>query len=328
MEGSVDVACDMARAAAEAGCWGFKVQLLRPETIATADAPLYWDGAATDQRASFTTAGLIDYDAWMPVKRTCDEWGLEFLATPFDLEAVDALERIGCRYVKIASGDITNVPLLRRVAESQRLEHVILSTGAATVPEIDRAIYLIGGADKLASLMACSLIYPTEDGDANLARIEALRFHFPGLCDRLGYSDHTQGTQAGLAAAALGASWLEKHYTAGGDPAVVPDHAMALDPDEMRRYVEGAQVGASFRGVADISPNRLEEAARYGARRRLVWTRTLNAGAVVQPGDVIALRPGPVEDVVGAEEYDGVIYSPITRGVKAGAPVLRSELCR
>ena len=115
MLASVPVAIDQAYRAAHAGAWGYKTQLLKPGAIASPDAPKYWThGPGDNQREAFTRAGLLDYGAWREVKWACDDFGIEFLATPFDLDALDALEEIGVNVYKIASGDITFRPLLEK----------------------------------------------------------------------------------------------------------------------------------------------------------------------------------------------------------------------
>ncbi len=159
MEGDIDIAIKMAVDAADAGAWGFKVQFLRPETIATSDAPKYWTDSfgTTNQRDAFDLAGCIHYDEWQPVVDACNDNGINFLATPFDLDAVDALEGYGCSRFKIASGDITYLPLLKRIGETRGT--AILSTGASTLIEVrDALACLINAGISEVALLACSLI--------------------------------------------------------------------------------------------------------------------------------------------------------------------------
>lgn len=286
MNGSVDRAISMAQAAARAGCAGYKVQLLDPEKIAAPTAPLYWsdDFGTHTQRAAFTKAGLIDYSAWGDVKAACDDFGITFFATPFDLPAVDALENLGVELYKVASGDITYTPLLQRIAETKK--PVILSTGASELGEVWDALGWLEPCEVIP--LACNLAYPTGPGDANLARIATLKVLY-GLA---GYSDHTTGVLTALGAAALGACVLEKHYTWDRTAPDVADHAMALDPDGMKRYVEAANLGVELRGSGELCANPSERAAHHGARRSVCAARDLRAMTALAAEDLICLRPG------------------------------------
>ena len=295
--GDVALAIHMAGAAKDAGAWGFKVQLLKPETIAAADAPKYWndDYPSKNQREAFTLAGLVDYGAWREVKEACDEIGIVFFATPFDLEAVDALHQIGVTHFKVASGDLTYKALIETCHATGG--QVILSTGAAYQIEITRALCWAPHA----TLLACTLSYPTPLAAAHLARIDSLHHAFPGT--PVGYSDHTSHNGTALAAAALGASMIEVHYTHDKTAGDVPDHAMALDPEGLAAYVAHAQTGALLRGSRDLVPCSVEDRARHGARRSAHATRDLLAGETVGETDVVFLRPdGPIQpwhEVVG-----------------------------
>ena len=309
-QGQVDLAIRMAGAAHDAGAWGFKTQLLTPEKIAAPDAPKYWDDGfgTTNQREAFTRAGLVDYGAWSAVKEACDEIGIAFFATPFDLDAVWTLAEMGVKHFKIASGDLTYRDLILACAGSGA--EVILSTGAAHQDEIDRALEWAPDA----TILACTLSYPTPLTSAHLARIDALKARYRWT--RVGYSDHTSHPATALAAAAMGADMLEVHYTHDQNADDVPDHAMAVDPDGLLRYCEAAHVGATLRGDGTLAPRPEELRARQGARRSAHATRDLPAGHVLTLGDVEWLRPeGPIEPW---QPYVGLT---LAGSVRAGEPV-------
>lgn len=300
MEGSVGRALQMVSDAADAGAWGIKVQLLRPETIATADAPKYWDddlGTAT-QREAFTAAGLIDYDRWRPVRNAARLCRMAFVATPFDLAAVEALESIDVDAYKIASGDLLYAPLLDAVVDTGR--PILLSTGAAWADEIEAAVEHLLERDPSVRyrlvLLACSLVYPTPANEANVGRVSRLgemiaEYGWRGA--KVGYSDHTTVTHTARDAAAAGALVLEKHYTYRDASGPVADHGMAVDPDGLAAVVSAADRGAAIRGDSRLIPTDAEERARVGARRGLYLVRPVAAGAVARPDDVAALRPAP-----------------------------------
>lgn len=319
MEGSADDAVFMAECARDAGCTGFKVQVLSPDTLVTRDAPTYWGDPGT-QHASFERSGVVPRGAWAEVKDACDAMGIEFLGTPFDVHAVDLLlGDLGCGYVKVASGDVSNVELLEAVRRYPRA-HVILSTGACTLREVSVAVRVFLGMEDLSylTLLACTLSYPTADEDAELGRVDALRAEFPGAS--VGYSDHTLGTDTALALGAMGVTTLEKHFTTRPDGELVPDHAMALSPDEMSRYVERFTRGRSLRGSGQLGPLPAELPARQGARRSVFFARDVRAGQVITAADVVMLRPRRA-DALAAEEWGLVAGSTAMRDHSAGEPV-------
>ena len=313
MLASVPVAIDQAYRAHHAGAWGYKTQLLKPGAIASPDAPKYWThGPGDTQREAFTHAGLIDYGSWREVKWACDDFGIEFLATPFDLSAVDALEDIGVSYYKIASGDITYRQLIESVA--QTLKPIILSTGAAFSSEIERALGWCGRVPVI--LLACNLAYPTSPHDANMGRIETLRHVFP-QCE-VGWSDHVSLASSGLAAGALGSVMNEVHYTLDKHAPDCADNAMALDPAGLAEYVTASNLGEKLRGSTELAPNVSEEPARYGARRSLCAARDIARGVTLTADDLVALRPG---DGIPPYLLDQMVGTITKRPIPAGTQV-------
>lgn len=228
---------------------------------------------------------MLPPDAWKDLAEACQEIGVGFLSSPFDLESVDLLVEAGAEAFKLASGEITHKQLLERVAET-RLP-VFLSTGASTWDEISQAVRWLHPCD--VTFLACSLAYPCADEDAQLGRIATLASRY----ERVGFSDHTTRTDTALAAVVAGAVFVEKHCTLdpSGD---VPDDRMALDPVRLRQYVAYAQLGEKMRGSGMLSPTDAELAARAGARRSLHAARTIPKGVRFCPDDFVCLRPaGP-----------------------------------
>lgn len=323
MKGSIEVAHRQVDAAAGAGCWGWKTQLLTPERIAAPCTPRYWShGKELDQRDAFTTAGLIPYAAWQEVADHALEVGLTFVATPFDLEAVDVLARMGAT-MKVASGDLTNVALLRACAATGR--PLIVSTGAATDFEVDAAINLVwdtapaGPGFDGTVWLACSLVYPCPPRAAHVARVRTLAGCVPWP-DSAGYSDHVGTPDTAMVATAAGATMLEVHATLDpGDGMVCADDAMALDPDRLAAYVDAANRAALLLGSPLLEPDPLELPARRGARRSLFWTTDLAPGAVVTAGHLEALRPAGAG--ADASQWDRVVGGVLRLAVRAGDPV-------
>ena len=325
IRGDVAVAIEAVEAFARAGATAIKFQLLDPERIATADAVSYWQtGPPVGQRESFGRSGMIAYDKWAPVKEACDRVGVKFGATPFDLEAVDALDKLEPDFIKIASGDITWEDLCVAVARTDR--DMMLSTGAATVAEIDNAVHWMewatGGAE--LTVLACSLAYPTPIQDAGLARIQQLWDLF-GL--NVGYSDHTVETGTGYAAVLAGAEVLEKHCSLSKGSEVVPDDAMALSPVEFVAYANGAKAAVDMLGDGRLEPMESEMAARVGARRAARWARDLPPGWQVMKGDFTYLRPDPSGDGESLQLADDALDRGrrTARAVTAGRVVMADD---
>ena len=312
MQGSVELAIRMAHDAHQAGAYGFKTQLLKPDTIAAPGAPLYWDDrfGTKNQREAFRLAGLVDYGAWSAVKEACDDIGIVFFATPFDLEAVEVLHGMGVQHYKVASGDLTYRDLIRACYATGG--EVILSTGAAYEQEIVRALEWAPDA----TLLACTLSYPTPYHAAHLARITALQKLTPSV----GYSDHTSWKYTALAAAALGAEMLEVHYTHDRTADDVPDHAMALDPAGLSEYCTAAWAGHILRGHGTLAPCQEELRARDGARRSAHAAFSFPAGHVLTPEDYLWVRPnGPVQpwqDLAGKTLMESVTAGHQIRNVR------------
>lgn len=327
-KGNVEYVTKALVAARDAGCWAGKVQLLQPETIAQPSAALYWDErrpGIRDQRASFATVGCLDYDATAKLLEIAAAVGIELVATPFDLEAVDVMARAGMRWCKIASGDITNRPLVEAAGKAFP-EGVILSTGAADDAEIEEAIAWIGTP---WAVLACTLAYPTDADDAELARIPAvqrlLADRAPGA--HVGYSDHTHASATAGYAVAAGARVLEKHFTLDRADGSVPDNAFAVDPVDMTAYVAAADAAARLLGSGRLRPIPVEGPARIGARRAICAAHDLPAGHRINAEDLVMLRPA-VDGSFAPKDAHRVTGATTVCAIEAGNVIEPSALVR
>lgn len=303
MEGDVDRAVSMVGQVADTGAWGFKVQMLDPDRIVSTSAPNYWnDPRGVTQHESFTRSGCIPHDGWGPVRQACWDAGVAFVATPFDHVAVTHLATLRPDAIKVASGDLTNPPLLRACAGMAAHLGVplIVSTGAATEHELDAAVHDVAKAGNPPTVwLACSLVYPTPPEDANLARIDTVGRVVSAWGDAgldpdpwVGYSDHTILTySAGVAGAVMGAVLLEKHYT-DGHAVNTPDNDMAVDQQGLVEYVHGATIGAALRGSPELEPTDAEQPARRGASRSVHVVAPVRKGEVITADHLAVLRPG------------------------------------
>jgi len=323
MRGDVGLAVEMVHAFAEAGATHFKVQMIDPMRLATLMAGSYWQtGPKVTQRKQFYDNGIIPHDGWDKVRAACDDARVAFVATPFDLGAVEALKYLDPSAVKIASGDITFTPLLRAVGNLGK--RVFLSTGASRPEEITAAVVAIVKADPMTFSMitplACTLAYPCPMDCAKLHRIRSIRESLQSLWSfDVGYSDHTTEAITAFAAVAAGATVLEKHVTPYPAPTrrddhTVPDDLMGLGVKEFARYVKFAKDAERLLGNNIYAPP--ESESRIGARRAARFARDLPAGHVVRDDDVTYLRPDPDGDGASIRLAQSV---PTTRvAVKAG----------
>lgn len=328
MKGSIDVAHQQVDVAADAGAHAFKTQLLNPVTIARRDADTYWahGRSVSGQQEAFGRAGLIDYRAWDDVAAHAWERSMVFVATPFDLPAVDRLKAMRSDVVmKVASGDLTNVPLLRAVAQATGNGIMIVSTGAARDNEVQDAEVTLLDAGKPGLRifwLACTLAYPTLPEDANLARMATLRERVGS--DLIGYSDHVGTPLSAACATAAGARTLEVHTTLNpGEVTDCPDDFLALGPDALRDYVTAARTAASMLGDGKLQPVPSEYPARHSARRSICAIRNLGAGHVLTAEDLTCLRPG---DGIDPRKWDAAIGSRLLSPVKANSPIVSDEV--
>jgi len=212
--------------------------------------------------------------------------GLIFLSSPFDEEAVDLLDELGIPAFKVASGELTNFPLLKYMARKGK--PLIVSTGAATMDEVEEAVSVIRGTgNNKIVLLHCIANYPAAPEDANLLAMNALKqkFKLP-----VGYSDHTLGIAAPLAAVALGAVMIEKHFTLSRK-LLGPDHFYALEPNELKAIVDGIRAVEKMRGTPIKKPVKAELEIRKLARRSIFAKVDIPASAIIKKEMLVTLRP-------------------------------------
>jgi N-acetylneuraminate synthase/N,N'-diacetyllegionaminate synthase len=242
----------------------------------------------------------LDASAFSELKEHAEERGLIFLATPFDAASVELLDGLDVAAYKTASPDVVNEILLRDVGRRGR--PVILSTGTADLAEVVDALWALrdSGAQDIV-VLHCVSAYPAPADEANLRAMETMRTAF-GL--PVGFSDHTEGGAVALAAVALGASVIEKHFTIDRTlPG--PDHASSLEPDELAELVAGIRRVESALGDGVKAPTAAERENADVIRRSLAAVDDLPGGTVLTESMLMALRPGTgipvarIADVVG-----------------------------
>ena len=332
----LDLAKELATGARDAGCWGFKIQMLTPSLIASKTAAKYWEhGNDRTQREVFEDNGSLTRPQIVELRNHCEDNEIRFIVTPFDVGAVEFCQEIRVDAIKIASGDITNEELC--IAVRRTALPIILSTGGATAPEVTRAAKWLGLRD-IDTILACSLQYPTHPTKAHFNRIAWLCSLDLGV--DVGYSDHTLGIWSAAPLVALGARMIEKHVVPATGPAEFgyrsqgsnPDYEIGLDPSELKEFVaEANRTTTACEGFDVGGPHDGEQAAVRGARRTLYWTQNVNAlgGMKVTANMVTALRPGPDKkksNDVGAEEFSVVVGSYLRRDVHKDTRVQEQDI--
>jgi N,N'-diacetyllegionaminate synthase len=289
-DGEVELAHRLIDVAAEAGADAVKFQTYDASALATANAPkadyqIATTGADETQLQMLRRLEL-PRSAHAPLKAHCEERGLIFLSTPFDPGSVDFLADLGVLAFKTPSQEIINLPFLRQIARHRR--PMIVSTGNSTLAEVDAAMRVIERERASSVLLHCVSQYPAAAADANLRAMDTLARAF-GV--PVGFSDHTLGTAVPIAAAALGATVIEKHYTLDRRRAG-PDHRASLEPAELRSMVNDIRAVEVALGDGRKRPVDAEADVGRAARKSLVAARDLSEGTVLDADAIAAKRPG------------------------------------
>jgi N-acetylneuraminate synthase len=302
--GDIDMAMRMIDAAVKAGADAIKFQTFKADSLVTPDARMaeYQKANMGSERTQYQMLKELELadDTWPRLKAYCDERNIIFLSTPFDEKSAQMLEEMDVPTYKIGSGEITNIPLLRCIAAYGK--PIILSTGMATLGEIEQAISAIKeeGNNKIA-LLHCVTSYPAPYESVNLKTMNTLKTAF-GL--DVGYSDHTLGIEMTVAAAVLGASIIEKHFTLDRNM-VGPDHKASLEPYELEYMVQCIRHVESGLGdgIKNISYDEIYN--RQIIRKSIIAFRNIKKGEKIKRDMISVKRPGygispsMLSDVIG-----------------------------
>lgn len=318
--GSLKLARELIATAKDIGANAVKLQVFTATALTTEQA-----ATAEYQRRNgeFSQRALLEElelsrEQYSILRQHAAECGVDFIATPFGVADLAVLETLDVPAIKLASSDLIDVPLVR--AAAARNLPLIVSTGAATGEEIERAVARLRlcGALERTVLLHCVSAYPTPNDHANLRRIRALASVF-GV--RVGYSDHTTSVEAGALAVAAGACVLEKHLTL--DQSLPgPDHAASLEPAQFARYIERVREAERMLGSGMLDYDPIEANVRDVARKSVVLAEGLPAGTRLEPEHLTTKRPA---GGISAESFDEVVGKTLTCDVPAEA-VLQWDL--
>ena len=291
--GSLRMAEKLIKEAKINGANFIKFQTYKAEKLTIKKSPRFWSWSGekkntVSQYDSYKKLDSFNEEEYLKLKKICEKYKIEFLSTPFDLEAVDMLKRIGVKGYKIASCDITNFQLLEKVAKT-RLP-ILLSTGASDINEIKNALNLINKYNEKVCIMHCTLNYPTQDHQANLSAIMHLKKVFKK--NLIGYSDHTLGIEIAAASVAFGARIIEKHFTYNKKLKKSADHWLSITPKELKRLRNSINRIVPSIGIYKKQVLDCEMKARKFARRSLVLKENFLRGHKLSKEDITAKRPG------------------------------------
>ncbi len=289
--GDIGLAKKLIDMAADCGADAVKFQTFKAEesTGCTAEKAQYQKRNDPKQESQLEMIRRLElpFEEFAVLRDYCKERGIDFISTPDGTESLQCLLKLDVPLIKIGSTEVTNLLFLREVALAGK--PMILSTGMSTLGEVERAVNIVTetGNDKL-QLMHCTTDYPTQVEDVNLRAMVTLReaFKLPA-----GYSDHTLGFEAAVAAVTLGASCIEKHITLDRNMEG-PDHKASMPPEEFRKYVMHIRNTECLLGDGRKKPTQREQKIMQQVRRSILASRDLAAGTVLTPDMLCYKRPG------------------------------------
>jgi len=321
--GDVARAIEMVEVAAQAGADVVKFQAFDPDALSSSSAvtaPYQKSNTGIDDQISLLRDLALKMADFETIAKACQTVGIEFLATPFDVQMVDELIELGMKRIKVASGELTNTVALREFSTKQL--PIILSTGMSTLKDIEKALEILQTDKDVTdsgnvTLLQCTSLYPAPAEQMHLLTIPAMREKFSVP---VGLSDHSRGITAVIGAVALGATVIEKHFTLDRSlPG--PDHIASLEPDELVSMVSAAREMTKLLGNAEKRPSVLELETAQQVRRSWHTVRQLPAGAMLAHSDLVLVRPA-----AGLPPDQSPAGRKLRVALPAGAPVTAGSL--
>ncbi|MEF2717939.1 MAG: N-acetylneuraminate synthase [Roseburia intestinalis] len=300
--GSLELAYKLVDAAkeADADCVKFQTYITENDTAVNCEKAEYQKTEQQESQYELLKKLELSFDDFRKIQEYCKKKGIMFLSTPFDIESLKFLEEIHMPIWKIASSEVENFQLLREMAKTHK--PIILSTGMCTIEEISNAVDVLKkyGAGEI-KILHCNTQYPTPMEDVNLKAMYELKSMFQ--CD-IGYSDHTQGIEVPIAAVAMGATIIEKHFTLDRNMEG-PDHVASLNPLELKEMVQAIRNIEKAIGTGKKVPSNSEKGNRIAARKSIFARCEIKKGQKFTEENIIAKRPGGGVNPMRWEEVIG-----------------------
>ncbi len=316
--GDKHLAFKLCDAAKEAGVDAVKFQTWKTEKIVTKRAALaeYQEKNISDKGASqyeMLKQLELSYDEFIEVRDYCNQIGIQFLSTPDTEEDMAFLLGLGIPVLKIGSGEVTNIPFLRAIGK--RRQNVILSTGMSTLGDVEKAYNtLMESGAKEVALLHCTTNYPCPYNEVNLQAMQTLKVAFK--C-QVGYSDHTMGIEVPIAAVAMGAEIIEKHFTLDKNMEG-PDHKASLDPQELKKMVLSIRNIEKAMGDGIKRPNASEQKNAEVVLKRIIAKEPIRKGDLLGEDNLALLRSS---EGIPAKYWDLIVGKPAKRDYKEDEPI-------
>lgn len=302
--GSYELALEMVDRAKEAGADYIKFQTFIPEDLVSKYAlKAEYQKKATDNRETqleMLNRLALNNSDYVNLKKYCEKVGIGFISTPFDMKSIDLLEKLDMDFWKIPSGEVTNLPYLLRIAKTKK--KVIMSTGMCDIDEIKSAVDILeNNGSRDIVILHCNTQYPTPFKDVNLKAMLNIK---EAIGKKVGYSDHTEGIEVPVAAVALGAVVIEKHFTLDKNMSG-PDHKASLNPEELKSMITAIRnIEMAFgNGRKEVSLSEKENVCVV--RKSIIASRSISKGEILCEDNITTKRPGngisPIKwfDVIG-----------------------------
>ena len=312
--GSIQLAKKLIDKAVFSGADAVKFQTFKATNVVSKNAPKadYQKQTTNLRESQFDMIKRLELDerAHQELIAYCKEANIMFLSTPFDLDSVDLLNELGLQIFKIPSGEITNLPYLRRIGSL--CKEVILSTGMSDLEEIGEAIKILtnaGTSKGNITVLHANTMYPTPMEDVNLRAMQTIQNKFDVA---VGYSDHTLGIEVDIAAVAMGATIIEKHFTI--DKTMDgPDHKSSIDPEELKAMVSSIRNIEKALGSSIKKPSKSEKPNITMARKSIVASKSIKKGELFTEKNITTKRPGTG---ISPMEWDSIIDKVAKRDYK------------
>lgn len=318
--GSLEKAKELIAKAAEAGADAIKFQTFKAENLVTQSAPKaeYQNTNEPQSKSQYEMIKKLELkNEWYNELIECaNKNNIMFLSSPFDLESISFLDKLDMKIFKIPSGEITNLPFLRKIAELDK--EIILSTGMSEIEEIKAALEIIekaGTSKEKIKVLHCTTDYPTKFSDVNLTAMNTIQQE----CNvNVGYSDHTIGIEVPIAAVSLGAKVIEKHFTL--DKTLPgPDHKASIEPDELKQMVSAIRNIEFALGNGKKTPTNSERKNIPIVRKSIVAKREIRKGEIFSEENLTVKRPGTG---ISPMKWDIVIGKKASRDFKIDELIL------
>lgn len=300
--GDMDMARKMIEVAKDAGVDIVKFQTSITSTSKFSEKAKYQKETTGEEGSGLDMIKKLrfSFDQHRSLKEYCDRIGIQYLSTPFDFESIEFLDSLGCDFWKVPSGEIVNVPYLRKIGKTGK--NIIMSTGIGTMEEIRTAMDILreNGTGSI-TLLQCTTEYPTPYEDINLKAMDTLRETF-GV--EVGLSDHSMGIEIPIAAVARGATVIEKHFTLSREMPG-PDQKASIEPDELKAMVSAIRHVEAALGDGVKAPHAGEIENRHVSRKSIVASRDIKKGEILTEENIVprhagrGISPAKWDEVIG-----------------------------